>query len=103
MPGMQEAVSAAKLCTGTAVLLRDDERRTFNYFWQETRADNGLAPDRVPWDEPFASIAAVGFALTAYPLGVERGWISRDQARQRTLATLRTLPAMRHKAAARRA
>lgn len=72
-------------------LLRDIERRTFNYFWQETRADNGLAPDRVPWDEPFASVAAVGFALTAYPLGVERGWISREQARERTLATLRFL------------
>lgn len=72
-------------------LLRDIEHRTFNYFWQETRADNGLAPDRVPWDEPFASVAAVGFALTAYPLGVERGWISREQARQRTLTTLRFL------------
>ncbi|MGH7541516.1 MAG: glucoamylase family protein, partial [Gemmatimonadota bacterium] len=36
----------------------------------------------------FSSIAAVGFALTAYPIGVERGWIERDEARARTLATL---------------
>jgi hypothetical protein len=31
----------------------------------------------------------VGFALTAYPAGVERGWVSREAARDRTLATLR--------------
>ena len=30
------------------------------------------------------AIAAVGFALTAYPVGVERGWITRAQARTRT-------------------
>ena len=36
-----------------------------------------------------ASIAAVGFALTAYPVGVARGWITREQARDRTLSTLR--------------
>ena len=35
-----------------------------------------------------ASIAAVGLALAAYPLGVERGFITRDDAVQRTLATL---------------
>lgn len=67
----------------------DIERRTFDFFWETANADNGLVPDRWPYDEPFSSIAAVGFALTAYPIGVERGWITRAQARERTLATLR--------------
>lgn len=31
----------------------------------------------------------MGFALTAYPIGVEHGWITRAQAADRTLATLR--------------
>ncbi len=31
----------------------------------------------------------MGFALTAYPIGVEHGWITRAQASGRTLATLR--------------
>jgi hypothetical protein len=31
----------------------------------------------------------VGFALTAYPVGVEHGWITRAEAVDRTLATLR--------------
>ena len=36
-----------------------------------------------------SSIAAVGFGLTTYPIGVERGYITREQARQRVLTTLR--------------
>lgn len=69
-------------------MLDDLERRMFDFFWELGRADNGLVPDR--WPTPsFCSIAAVGFALTAYPIGVERGWITRSQAVKRTLATLR--------------
>ncbi|MEQ7873002.1 glucoamylase family protein [Sphingomonas sp. ASV193] len=80
-------------------LIDDIERRTFDWFWQLGRPDNGLVPDR--WPTPsFCSIAAVGFALTAYPLGVERGWISRSQARARTLATLRFFDRLPHGAAA---
>lgn len=68
-------------------LFDDLAERTFRFFWETANPANGLVPDR--WPTPsFCSIAAVGFALTAYPIGVERGWISRDQARQRTLATL---------------
>ena len=69
-------------------LLADLERRSFDFFWDTGRADNGLVPDR--WPTPsFASVAAVGFGLSAYPIGVARGWITRAQARDRTLATLR--------------
>ncbi|RZL37293.1 MAG: Tat pathway signal protein [Rubrivivax sp.] len=68
--------------------LADLERRTFDFFWDTTDAKTGLAPDR--WPRPsFASIAAVGFALSAYPVGVARGYITRAQARERTLTTLR--------------
>ena len=63
-------------------------RDTFVYFWETTDKNTGLAPDRYPSTSP-ASIAAVGFALTSYPIGVENGYISRKQAVDRTLATLR--------------
>lgn len=69
-------------------LFDDLEERTFRYFWETVNHDNGLVPDR--WPSPsFCSIAAVGFALTAYPIGVERGWCSRAEARDLTLTTLR--------------
>jgi hypothetical protein len=63
-------------------------RRTFDFFWETTNPRNGLTPDRWP-TKSFSSVAAVGFALTAYPIGVERGWVSRDAARDRVLTTLR--------------
>ncbi len=68
-------------------MLEDIEHRTFNFFWDTANPDNGLIPDRWP-DPPFSSIAAVGFALTAYPIGVERGYITRAQAIERVRRTL---------------
>lgn len=64
------------------------EQRTFNFFWERSDAQTGLTPDRWP-TLTFSSIAAVGFALTAYPIGVERGYVTRTQAAERALATLR--------------
>src|SRR2546422_9476642 len=72
----------------TVAFLDTLQHRTFNFFWDLTPASNGLTPDR--WPTPsFSSIAAVGFALTAYPIGVARCWITCAQAAGRTLATLR--------------
>ena len=63
------------------------EQRTFNFFWERTDPATGLTPDR--WPTPsFSSIAAVGYALTAYPIGAERGYITRAEAAERTRATL---------------
>src|SRR5512146_420402 len=62
--------------------------RTFDLFWETANPLNGLTPDRWP-TMSFSSIAAVGFALTAYPIGVERGYVTRAQAAERTLAPLR--------------
>lgn len=64
------------------------QRNTFGYFLKETNTDNGLVPDNTRQDSA-ASIAAIGFALTAYTVGVERGWVTRAEAIERTLVTLR--------------
>lgn len=69
-------------------IVSDVQRRTFQWFWDTTNPENGLVPDR--WPTPsFSSIASVGFGLTAYGVGVERGWITREEAAQRVLTTLR--------------
>jgi hypothetical protein len=62
---------------------------TFRFFW-EASPSNGLTPDRSP-GAPTSSVAAVGFALTSYVVGVERGYVTRSEAAARTLATLTTL------------
>jgi len=68
-------------------MVEDLEKRTFQWFWDSADPKTGLVPDHWPGDS-FASIASVGFALTAYGVGVERGYITRKQAVERTLATL---------------
>jgi hypothetical protein len=83
LPGCATALAATKPFD-----LDELERRTFGYFWETANPANGLVPDRWPSDS-FCSIAAVGFGLTAYPIAVERGWISRAAALKRTLTTLR--------------
>ena len=64
------------------------QRHAFDYFLHETNPANGLVADKSQPGAP-ASIAAVGFALAAYPVGVERAWMSRTDAIERTLAVLR--------------
>ncbi|NJB87073.1 hypothetical protein GGR26_002850 [Lewinella marina] len=66
------------------------QRRTFNYFWETALPDNYQIPDRWP-TERFSSIAATGFGLTAYLVGVERGYVTRTAAAARTRLTLEKL------------
>lgn len=61
--------------------------RTFDFFWELSDPETGLTPDRAP-AESFISVAAVGFALTAYPIGVERGYVPRAEAADRVRNTL---------------
>jgi len=90
-PAPAPATGAAVAYTppaGERAFLDTLSRRTFDFFWETTNPRNGLTPDRWP-TRSFSSVAAVGFALTAYPIGVERGWVDRDSARARVLTTLR--------------
>jgi hypothetical protein len=64
------------------------ESDTFKYFADEVNTENGLVPDSTRQGSP-CSIAVVGFALTAYTIGVERGYITRAEAIKRSLVTLR--------------
>ncbi len=61
---------------------------TFGYFLHETNPANGLVIDKTEADWP-ASIAATGLALASYPVAVERGFMPRTAAVERTLTTLR--------------
>jgi hypothetical protein len=70
-----------------AAFLDTLEERTFRYFWELGDTLRGLTPDR--WPTPsFVSVGAVGFALTAYPIGAERGYVPRERAAERARRTL---------------
>jgi hypothetical protein len=72
---------------------------SFRFFWEQANTDvnspgYGLIRDRFPGSEEIASIASVGFGLTAYLVGVEKGYVSWQQAYERINKTLDTLLAM---------
>jgi len=71
-------------------MLKDLQWETFEYFLNKTNPANGLVSDKTRSDWP-ASIAATGLALSSYPIGVERGLLSRAEAVKTTLTTLRFL------------
>lgn len=74
--------------------LTDDElldrfqSAAFGYFLAQVNPANGLVTD-TSYEQAPASIAVMGFALSCYPIGVARGWITRESAARLTLAALR--------------
>ncbi|MGV8996163.1 MAG: glucoamylase family protein [Parvibaculaceae bacterium] len=68
-------------------LLDRFQRAAFGYFLENCNPENGLVADTSREGAP-ASIAVVGFALSCYPVGAERGWMTRADAAARSLVTL---------------
>ena len=79
--------SIAALSRAQIAFLDSLEEQTFRWFWDLSDSVSGLTPDRAP-TRSFVSVGAMGFALTAYPIGAERHWVTRAQAAERTLRTL---------------
>ena len=69
IPAVAGRLSPSALTPRQTAFLDTLERFTFNWFWERTDPNNGLTPDRWP-TKSFSSVAAIGFALTAYPVGV---------------------------------
>ena len=69
------------------------EARNFRYFWEQANPETGIVRDRCNVRtldrSDLGSIAATGFGLTAICIGEKRGFISRAEARERVLNTLR--------------
>src|SRR6266436_6294468 len=70
-------------------LLDQLQRAAFEYFLLNANPGNGLVADTTRDGAP-SSIAVVGFALSAYCVAVERGWMTREEAAERTVVTLRS-------------
>jgi len=64
------------------------QHRSFKYFLHETNLKNGLILDKCAPNWP-CSIAATGVGLACYLIGVERGYMTREDAIDRTLRVLR--------------
>ncbi|PZM10485.1 hypothetical protein [Rhizobium tubonense] len=71
-------------------LLADLQDASFKYFIEVVNPQNGLVRDRNRVGAP-ASIAATGMGFSALPIGVARSVVSREEAAEYTLRTLRFL------------
>ncbi len=73
----------------TPALLDTLQRSAFDFFWNESHPVTGLIDDRTAsWS--MASIASQGFGFSATCIGIDRGYITREQGRARVLKQLRT-------------
>ena len=88
--GVAGALTESQLTPAQRAFVDSLERRTFFFFWDLADPATGLMPDRWP-ARTFISICATGFALTAYPIGAERKWVTREQAAAHTLKALEFL------------
>ena len=69
--------------------LDEIQKGCFQYFWREVGEPAMLAKDKT--SDTICSIAAVGFQLASLPIGVERGWITRDEGEERAVTVLQSL------------
>jgi len=89
------AAGPAGLSDSDDALLQEIESANFRYFWEEANPETGIVRDRcharVPDTSDLGSIAATGFGLTALCIGEKRGFVSRIEAQERALNTMRFL------------
>ncbi|MEP6847491.1 MAG: glycoside hydrolase family 3 N-terminal domain-containing protein [Acidobacteriota bacterium] len=92
------AVPAANLSPEDNAFLEDLEKRTFQFFWEQSDPNTGLTLDRSKTDGTppqtgedhyrVASIASTGFALSGLCVAADRSWVAPLKARARAKNTL---------------
>ena len=68
----------------TEELLTKVQERTFGYFWDYAHPVSGLARERLNSGETVTT-GGSGFGLMAIPVGIERGFITREEGAERAL------------------
>lgn len=96
-------LTQSALETSTSVNIREvidyEMEGSFDFFWEQANTDPnssgyGLVRDRYPGSEGIASIASLGFGLTAYLIGIEKGYITYQEGYDRVNRTLKTLKSL---------
>jgi hypothetical protein len=80
-------VEAVPATMDDAAFIELVHRTAFDYFWREADPTTGHVRDRDRRDAA-CSIAATGMGLSAVTIGIDRGWITRSEGRERVRLTL---------------
>jgi len=89
--GLSEAASASTISLPDSVLLDSVQYATFKYFWDFAHPVSGLARDRFGGSDEIVTTGGSGFGVMAILVGIERGFITRQQGITRMLKILNFL------------
>ncbi len=95
LSGNESALSSEVIASTTSlpdsVLLDMVQEATFKYFWDFAHPVSGLARDRFGGSDEIVTSGGSGFGVMAILVGIERGFITREQAAERMLTILNFL------------
>lgn len=80
---------------GDSALITLVQQRTFDYFWKFGHPVSGLAPERTTTPE-VVTTGGSGFGVMAILVGIERGFITREQGLERLLKIVNFLQKADH-------
>jgi len=83
--GFSEPAEAATRALDDAGLLTMVQEANFRYYWEGAHPIAGMALENIPGDEQIVATGASGFGIMALLVGVERGFINREQGAERLL------------------
>jgi exo beta-1,2-glucooligosaccharide sophorohydrolase (non-reducing end) len=81
--------SASGIVSATTHSMTDDELLTmlqeacFRYYWEGAHPDSGMIRENLPGNDRIVATGASGFGIMALVVGVERGFVSREQGVER--------------------
>lgn len=79
------AVTASTHPMSDDELLTMVEEASFRYYWEANEPNSGMARESTPGDDDLIATGASGFGIMAIMVGVERAFITREQAVERLL------------------
>jgi len=81
--GFSEAASASTRELSDDELLTMLQEACFRYYWEGAHPVAGATLENIPGDERIVATGATGFGIMALVVGVDRGFITREQGLER--------------------
>ncbi|HEY3937186.1 MAG TPA: glucoamylase family protein [Bryobacteraceae bacterium] len=78
-----EPVTVSSYAMSDEELLTMVQEACFRYYWDRAQPDSGMTRESFPGDDDIVATGASGFGIMALIVGVDRGFITREQGLQR--------------------
>ena len=92
-----ESSTSSEVKASTRALSDDEllsmvQEACFRYYWDGAHPNAGMAIEITPGDKNLVALGSSGFGIMALVIGVDRGFITREQGAERMLKIFRFLP-----------